>query len=218
MATEPTGESRRELLRRIGRMCMLGLIGAVTALLHGRKREAKATEGALWQIDPTLCNQCGRCATACVLTPSAVKCVHAYEMCGYCKLCFGFFQPGAKVLDEGAENQICPTGAIRRGFVEPPYYQYVIEEELCIGCAKCVKTCTVFGNGSLFMQIRHDRCINCNECAIEPACPAGAVKRRSGHQPYLLKGGHASSREARQQGAPAPASTRPAPKVPGEGR
>lgn len=37
----------------------------------------------VWQIDPSKCIQCGRCATNCVLNPSAVKCVHTYEICGY---------------------------------------------------------------------------------------------------------------------------------------
>jgi Na+-translocating ferredoxin:NAD+ oxidoreductase subunit B len=132
--------------------------------------------------------QCGRCATNCVLNPSAVKCVHAYAMCGYCKLCFGYFQPGASTLSADAENQLCPTGAIRRRFVEDPYFQYTIDEPLCIGCGKCVKGCGSFGNGSLFLQVRHDLCVNCNECSIARGCPVQAYRRVPADQPYLLKG------------------------------
>ena len=142
----------------------------------------------VWQIDPTKCTQCGRCATECVINPSAVKCVHAFKMCGYCKLCFGYFQPGAAKLDEGAENQLCPTGAIDRRFIEEPYFQYEIEEDLCIGCAKCVKGCNAFGNGSLFLQVRHDICLNCNECAIAKACPSMAFKRVPSDTPYIWNG------------------------------
>ena len=47
--------------------------------------------------------------------------------------------------------------------------EYIIDEELCIGCAKCVKGCAAFGNGSLHLQVRHDRCLNCNECTIATA-------------------------------------------------
>ncbi len=108
-------------------------------------------------------------------------------MCGYCKLCTGFFEPDPNALNTGAENQLCPTGAIKRRFVEDPYYEYVIDEPLCIGCAICVKGCTAFGNGSLFMQVRHDRCVNCNECAIAMVCPADAFTRVPIGQPYLLK-------------------------------
>ncbi|MBN1999334.1 ferredoxin, partial [candidate division KSB1 bacterium] len=116
----------------------------------------------VWQIDPDLCVQCENCVTECVLSPSAVKCVHAYAMCGYCDLCGGYLQPNTSLLDTGAESQLCPTGAIKRTFVEDPYFEYIIDEELCVGCGKCVKGCGSFGNGSLFLQVRHNLCVNCN--------------------------------------------------------
>ncbi len=142
----------------------------------------------VWQLDPGKCVQCGRCETACVLTPSAVKAVHGYALCGYCKLCGGYHQPQARPIDTAAENQLCPTGAIKRSFVEDPFYEYTIVEEKCIGCAVCVKGCAQFGNGSLFLQVRHDRCVNCNECAIARVCPVDAFRRVPAEQPYLLKG------------------------------
>lgn len=143
----------------------------------------------VWQIDPAKCVQCGRCATNCVLTPSAVKCVHSYKMCGYCDLCGGFFVPQPKELSTGAENQLCPVKALKRVYVEKPYYQYDIDEKLCIGCAKCVKGCGAFGNGSLHLQIRHDNCKNCNQCSIARNCPAEAVRRIPASQAYMLKTG-----------------------------
>jgi electron transport complex protein RnfB len=141
----------------------------------------------LWQLDPNRCIACGNCATYCVLDESAVKCVHSYPMCGYCELCTGFFEPDPRNLDAGAENQLCPTGAIIREFVEDPYYEYHVDERLCIGCGKCVKGCTTFGNGSLYLQVIHDRCKNCNECAIAVACPSDAFRRVPAERPYLLK-------------------------------
>jgi electron transport complex protein RnfB len=114
--------------------------------------------------------------------------VHAYAMCGYCKLCFGYFHPDAPELTEAAENQLCPTGAIRRTFVEDPYFEYSIDRDACIGCAKCVKGCNTFGNGSLFLQVDHALCLNCNECAIARRCPAGAFRRVPAGSPYLFKG------------------------------
>jgi len=108
-------------------------------------------------------------------------------MCGYCKLCFGYFEPGANELDSSSENQLCPTGAIGRSFVEEPYFEYEIDESLCIGCAKCVKGCNSFGNGSLFLQVKPDLCVNCNECAIAQVCPADAFRRVPAEQPYLMK-------------------------------
>ncbi len=147
----------------------------------------KSFPNTVWQLDPQKCVACGNCATYCVLEESAVKCVHAYAMCGYCNLCTGFFEPEPRELDTGAENQLCPTGAIKRSFVEDPYYEYIIDEPLCIGCGKCVKGCNAFGNGSLFLQVRHNRCLNCNECSIATACPSQAYKRVPVDNSYILK-------------------------------
>jgi electron transport complex protein RnfB len=175
---------RRDVLR-------LGLGGAAALALGGVAALAARGAGAqprVWQIDPALCVQCENCALKCVRTPSAVKCFHTFSMCGYCKLCFGFFPPGATALNESAENQLCPTGAIRRSLVEEPYFEYAIDEDLCIGCAKCVKGCNAFGNGSLFLQVQHDLCLHCNECSIARQCPAQAFRRVPADRPYLLKG------------------------------
>ena len=164
-------------------VCLAGL-----AVLAGAFISKKHDDEKVWQLDPDKCVACGNCATYCVLEESAVKCVHAYATCGYCDLCTGFFEPEPRELDTGAENQLCPTGAIKRSFIEDPYYEYTIDEPLCIGCGKCVEGCNAFGNGSLFLQVRHDRCLNCNECSIAAACPSQAFKRVSVDEPYLIKG------------------------------
>ncbi|HQN00295.1 MAG TPA: 4Fe-4S binding protein [Candidatus Hydrogenedentes bacterium] len=147
----------------------------------------RSAETTVWQIDPSKCVQCGQCATHCVMNPSAVKCVHATRICGYCDLCSGFLQPGSPRLDTGAENELCPTAAVKRSFVEDPYFAYEIDEVLCVGCGKCVKGCRQFGNGSLYLQIKRDLCQNCNECAIARQCPAEAVRRIPLSQAYFLK-------------------------------
>ena len=63
-----------------------------------------------------------------------------------------------------------------------------LKPRICSGCAKCVKGCGAFGNGSLYLQVRHDRCLNCNECSIAEECPSGAFKRVPADHPYILKG------------------------------
>ncbi|MEI6351007.1 MAG: 4Fe-4S binding protein [Verrucomicrobiota bacterium] len=175
--------SRRKFIRGAARVAaMTGLGGLLSRLFAGNTASA-----TVWQIDPSKCTRCGKCATHCVLEQSAVKCVHGYAICGYCQLCTGYFGPEPNELSTAAENQLCPTAAIKRTFVEDPYYEYSIDEKLCIGCAKCVEGCNRFGNGSLFLQVRHDRCLNCNECAIARECPAAAFVRVPASQPYLLK-------------------------------
>ncbi len=174
---------RRDFINKGMRLTLalsLGGIGTITAF--------KVKGDTVWQIDPFKCVQCGRCADYCVKTPSAVKCVHAYDLCGYCDLCGGYLKPDAIAQATGAENQLCPTSAIRRKFIEDPYFEYEIDEDLCIGCAKCVAGCTSFGNGSLHLQIRHDLCDNCNECAIARVCPADAISRIPAGDPYKIKG------------------------------
>jgi electron transport complex protein RnfB len=108
-------------------------------------------------------------------------------MCGYCDLCGGYLRQGVKTIGTGAETQLCPTGAIKRQFVEEPYFQYTIDEDLCNGCAKCVKGCGDFGNGSLYMQIKQDICVNCNDCSIARTCPSQAISRIPASIGYLQK-------------------------------
>lgn len=178
--------SRRQFLRDGVRVATLAGLSGLAGVAAWRSR----AEGTVWQIDPQKCTRCGLCATSCVLEQSAVKCVHTFAMCGYCQLCTGYFEPDPIDLNTGAENVLCPTDAIRRKYVEDPYYEYTIDEKLCIGCAKCVDGCHRFGNGSLYLQVRHDRCVNCNECSIARVCPADAFRHVPARQPYLLKQTH----------------------------
>ena len=115
-----------ETIRGVGLMALSGMLGAVAL--------RRSPGGTVWQIDPEKCVACKTCATACVLTPSAVKVMHEYRVCGYCKRCFGYFVDQPTDETTAAENQRCPTDAIRRSFVEDPYYQYSIDEPKCIGC------------------------------------------------------------------------------------
>ncbi|MBA4387930.1 MAG: ferredoxin [Verrucomicrobia bacterium] len=181
------GKNGQQSRRSFVTMWVRGLLALAVGAVAGFSWRKARRDNLVWQLNPNKCVQCGRCATECVLTPSAVKCIHAYDICGYCKLCGGYHQPKVKVTDTAAENQLCPVGAIKRTYVEDPYYEYTIDEALCIGCGKCVKGCGSFGNGSLFMQVRHDRCVNCNQCAIAKACPANAYVRVPAEHPYLLK-------------------------------
>lgn len=175
--------NRRDFFSKSTRWILTSLLGGLLGVVFLRSR----SKNYVWQIDPEKCVQCGQCATSCVLQQSAVKCVHEYSICGYCNLCFGYFQPGAKKLTEAAENQVCPTGAINRKFIEDPFFEYSIDEPLCIGCSKCVKGCNLFGNGSFYLQVRHDRCLNCNECSIARVCAGRAYKRVPAKKPYFRK-------------------------------
>ncbi len=154
----------------------------------------------VWQVDPSKCVQCGRCATTCVLAQSAVKCMHVYDMCGYCDLCGGYLRPETKEITTAAENQLCPTSAIKRKYIEEPFFEYQIDEALCIGCGKCVKGCGAFGNGSLQLQVNHNLCVNCNQCAIARDCPADAYSRVPASDPYRFRGYATKGVKVKKQG------------------
>jgi electron transport complex protein RnfB len=161
--------------------------GSAAGFLAGRKGHE---ESLVWQIDPDKCMACGNCATYCVLDESAVKAVQCYPLCAMCDVCTGYFDLGHVHRDTAAENQLCPTGAIRREFIAEeagvPRFEYHVEEPKCIGCGKCVEGCAMM-NGSLYLQVRHDRCVHCNQCSIAIACPTRAFCRVPATSPYLLK-------------------------------
>jgi electron transport complex protein RnfB len=177
--------SRKKFLR----LCGSAIAGtALVSLTGGLLRRALSDEAScFWQIDSAKCTFCGRCETGCVLPVSAVKCVHANRVCGYCDLCGGYYRTNAKDLNTAAENLLCPTGAIKRAYVEDPYFEYSIDESLCNGCGKCAKGCNSFGNGSLYLQVKQDLCKNCNECKISNVCPSGAIQRVSYAKAYILR-------------------------------
>jgi len=88
--------TRRHLLRDgLWGGCLAGL-GGLAGFLVGKLKKTNT----VWQIDPYTCIACGNCATYCVLEESAVKCVHAFAVCGYCKICFGFFGPEPVEINE----------------------------------------------------------------------------------------------------------------------
>jgi electron transport complex protein RnfB len=177
--------TRRNFLRTTARgVCAVGL-GAM-AIAATRNVAARRS---VWQIDPTKCTACGNCATHCVLTESAVKCAHQFAKCGRCNFCFGYYKSGSSGAKShsGVEFQLCPTDALVRKHVIEDSYEYTVDAEKCTGCGICVKGCKE-GNGSLFLQVDHDRCTNCNECTIATACPAQAFVRLPADKPYWLEG------------------------------
>lgn len=102
-------------------------------------------------------------------------------------LCPAYFDVTSMPDEKGIPTgKVCPRDALKREIVgdvdlEDPnnnYYEYVIDESLCDGCGKCVKACKPpAGNGSLRLEIRYDRCVECNECSIRIVCPDDAIVR-----------------------------------------
>lgn len=182
--------TRRQFFDRAGRLVGFAALGGAAGLLAKR-----ASAHAVYQVDPGKCTTCDLCRTACVLSHSAVKAVNDFAKCGYCMLCPAYMdvasRPDARGVPTGL---VCPQDALKRrvvGDVDPDdpnnnYYEYIVDEARCDGCGKCVKACLPpAGNGSLRLEIRYDRCVECNECAIQIVCPDLAIVRLEtpGHAP-----------------------------------
>lgn len=187
--TKKSPTNRRSFLNQCVQGTAIFALGALSGTAANESLSSLNTgrQENLWQIDPQKCIACNQCAQWCVLDQSAVRCYHDYNICNYCKQCFGFFAVDFKTLNDSVENQMCPLGAIHRKCVNEPYFEYVIDQEVCIGCGKCVDGCNTFGDGALYLQIDQSRCAGCNECAIALKCPSRAITRTSSDAPYASK-------------------------------
>ena len=108
-------------------------------------------------------------------------------MCGRCNLCFGYFEPKPAAIDTGAENQLCPAGAIIRQSLGDPLYEFTINERLCIGCGKCVR-----GLHGLRQRVAATASASRPLPELQPmfhrpGMPFPAFVRVPAHAPYLLK-------------------------------
>jgi electron transport complex protein RnfB len=182
--------TRRDLLGTVVRGTVLaGMGGAALFLVK------KANGEIVWQVDASRCvnsrlgevgvEACNLCTSECVVSLSAVRAVNEYSKCGRCNICPAYFDITSAVNEQGIPSQkLCPRDAILRkpiGKADPEdpannFYEYVIDEEKCDGCGRCVMKCKEpLGLGSITLKVRYNKCLNCNRCAISLACPKDAV-------------------------------------------
>ena len=174
--------SRRQFIDLSFRIAGIAGIGGAAALLTKR-----ASGNAVFQVDPAKCAACDLCRTSCVLSHSAVKAVNNFSECGYCQLCPAYYDVASQPDEMGLPTgKTCPQEALKRRVVgkvdkDDPnnnYYEYTIDESLCDGCGKCIKACKPpAGNGSLHLQVRYNRCLECDACSIQRVCPQNAIVR-----------------------------------------
>lgn len=183
-------KTRRDWLSGTLRGTVLMVLGGGAGILV-----RKANGQVVWQVDANRCVNsrlgevgvaaCNLCTTECVVALSAVRAVNNHSRCGRCNICPAYFNITSNVDEHGLPSQkVCPRDAIARkpiGKVDPDdpannFYEYIIDEEKCDGCGKCVMQCKEpLGLGSIVLHIRYDRCANCNKCAISRSCPSNAL-------------------------------------------
>jgi len=157
----------------------------------------KADGQIVWEIDGAKCinsklgeltaEACDLCTVECVVTQSAVRAVNHHSECGRCYICPAYFKVTSAVDENGLPSEkLCPRDAIERkaiGWVDPEdpannFYDYIIDEEKCDGCGKCVMECKEpAGLGSIRLEVRHNLCVGCNRCAISTVCPNDALSQ-----------------------------------------
>lgn len=184
--------TRRQFLNSVARGAGVVTVGGAALALTIR-----ADADKVWNINLNDCTACkefnadptglSKCATECVLKMSAVKAVNDFSKCGYCMICPGYHDVNSPVDEQGIPTaMVCPYDAIirtPRGYYDEAdpnnnFYEYMIDESKCTGCGKCVLGCKPpMGNGSLRLEVRHNLCVDCNQCTIANACPVDAFDR-----------------------------------------
>lgn len=183
MKPEPT---RRQFLLWLGRALGTTAMGLVAVrVLKGGNPDAEFIQPPHrygWQINPEKCTFCNLCTTACVRLPSAVKAVNDQKKCSNCVACYGHVRDlkTPSRLIATTDMLVCPVDALKRthlfGGMDGAYL-YTIDADRCNGCGQCALQCNHHGSKSLFLVIRPDLCLGCNECGIARVCPSKAVER-----------------------------------------
>ncbi len=202
MSDNPT---RRNILGNAVRGTVLLALGGSAAYLV-----KKADGQIVWQVDGRRCvnsrlgavgvDVCDLCTTECVVTQSAVRAVNDSSKCGRCYICPAYFNVKSAIDEEGLPSEkLCPRDAIERkpiGWIDPTdpannFYDYLIDEEKCDGCGKCVMGCKEpAGLGSIRLRVRYNLCVDCNRCAIATACPENALSQVSLDEAFELENLH----------------------------
>lgn len=65
----------------------------------------------------------------------------------------------------------------------------IIDQEACIGCGKCVHTCTVRAIlcGDDVVDIDRERCVECGNCLRVAECPTGALQQDELSWPRIIR-------------------------------
>ena len=131
--------------RGLGVAALGGVAGRVLGARRPDARQAQPPHRYGWQIRPDLCSKCGRCETACVRRPSAVKACNDQRACYNCVVCYGHLldrhTPADRIPSEG--RRICPYDAVRRAPFKDGSsnaFVYTIDPDRCVACGRIAWT------------------------------------------------------------------------------
>lgn len=128
------------------------------------------------------------------ITAEQVDAILPQTQCGLCE--YAGCKPYADaIINQGERINKCPPGGVsglkklgalleqdvspyinEMQQLEKPHQRVVIQEDVCIGCMKCIKACPVdaiFGAAKLMHTVIEDECNGCELCI--PVCPVDCI-------------------------------------------
>lgn len=115
-------------------------------------------------------SQCGQCGY--------VGCAQAAAALARGEAPVTLCPPGGRATAEALAKKLGVTADLSEHEEKAPAYAY-IQEELCIGCTRCIKECSVdaiFGANKLMHSVIADVCHGCEKCV--KVCPTEAIVMR----------------------------------------
>ncbi|AFL72160.1 RnfABCDGE type electron transport complex subunit B [Thiocystis violascens] len=140
-----------------------GMLGVAARLLAVEENPLELELQAL--LPGSQCGQCG-----------FVGCAQAAAALARGEAAVTLCPPGGKAVAEQLAKRLGVTVDLADHAPRVPVYA-VIDEELCIGCTRCVKECSVdgiIGASKLMHTIVAEVCHGCSKCA--QVCPTDAIR------------------------------------------
>ncbi|HEU0187254.1 MAG TPA: RnfABCDGE type electron transport complex subunit B [Gallionellaceae bacterium] len=155
------------MLIAIGSLTIMGLVlgGLLGAAARFLAVEENPLEEELKAMLPG--SQCGQCGyVGCAQYAAALaKGEASVTLCA----------PGGKVVIEALAKKLGVTADLSEHEEKGPEYAF-INEDLCIGCTRCIRECStdaILGANKLMHTVIVDACHGCGKCA--KVCPTDAI-------------------------------------------
>jgi electron transport complex protein RnfB len=142
-----------------------GILGAAARFLAVEENPLEEEIKAL--LPGSQCGQCGY-----------VGCAQAAAALAKGEAPVTLCPPGGRAVAEALAKKLGVTADLSEHEEKAPAYAY-IQEELCIGCTRCIKECSVdaiFGANKMMHSVIAEVCHGCEKCV--KVCPTEAIVMR----------------------------------------
>ncbi|CAK0755554.1 SoxR (2Fe-2S) reducing system protein RsxB [Gammaproteobacteria bacterium] len=156
------------MLIAVGSLTIMGVVlgGILGAAARFLAVEENPLETELQALLPG--SQCGQCGY--------VGCAQAAAALARGEASVTLCPPGGKAVAEQLARRLGVSADLSGHKEKVPEYATIIEE-LCVGCTRCIKECSVdgiVGANKLMHTVIMDNCHGCGKCVV--VCPTDAIK------------------------------------------